>query len=1218
MFTKVLIANRGAIACRIIRTLKKLGVKSVAVYSEADLASLHVAQADEAVCIGPAPAAESYLRADKILEAARETGAQAIHPGYGFLSENADFAAACERAGVAFIGPSAEQMRAFGLKHRARELAERNGVPLLPGSGLLGGIEQARTEAARIGYPVMLKSTAGGGGIGMRLIQGAGELEEAYASVERLARANFKDAGIYLEKYVQQARHIEVQIFGDGRGKVIALGERDCSVQRRNQKVIEETPAPNLSEAVRTELLATSVRLAQAVGYRSAGTVEYVFDAATGEFYFLEVNTRLQVEHGVTEEVTGVDLVEWMVRCASGDLPPLDSLKPVAKGASIQVRLYAEDPGRNFQPCSGTLTAVDFPRNARVETWVERGNEVPPNYDPMIAKIIVHAADRRAALKKLSAALADTNIGGIETNLDYLRQIIVDPVFVAGKQTTRMLAGLQYRQFAIEVIEPGVQTSVQDWPGRLGYWDVGVPPSGPMDALALRLANRLLGNAQGAAGLECTAVGPTLKFHCDSVIAIAGAPVDASLDGRPFAMWASHKVKAGSVLKVGRIAGPGLRAYLAVAGGFDVPAYLGASATFTLGRFGGHSGRTLRVGDMLHPAAGKLPAAGTRLPKALLPGYTNHWQIAVLYGPHGAPDFFTEQGIGTFFATDWEVHYNSSRTGVRLIGPKPQWARPDGGEAGLHPSNIHDNAYAIGAIDFTGDMPVILGPDGPSLGGFVCPAVIVDCELWKMGQLKPGDKVRFVRVSQDWAGQMSAAADTAIETLKFPAVPVSSSHQPPATSHSPVLRRIPPIGVQPEVAYRQSGDRYLLVEYGPLVLDLNLRFRVHALMHWLQQRKVDGIVDLTPGIRSLQVHFDQRLGLKNLLELLAKAEKELAAIEDMKLPARIVHLPLSWDDAATRLAIEKYTQSVRKDAPWCPSNIEFIRRINGLDSIDDVHRIVFDASYLVLGLGDVYLGAPVATPMDPRHRLVTTKYNPARTWTPENAVGIGGAYLCVYGMEGPGGYQFVGRTLQMWNRYKQTDAFTEGKPWLLRFFDQIRFYPVSEQELLKIREDFPLGRYPLRIEETTFSLREYNGFLEKNAGSIAAFKSRQQAAFEAERERWKAAGQADYATEDSDAEAGADTRHELPANGRAVASQLAGNVWKIPVKPGDRVAEGDALVIVESMKMEFPVTAPCAGKVLQVFCQEGSQVAAGQDLIVLEAREGTGEGIRVLRDSGTR
>ncbi|HVY05497.1 MAG TPA: urea carboxylase [Burkholderiales bacterium] len=1195
MFTKVLIANRGAIACRIIRTLRKLGVKSVSIYSEADRASLHVAQADEAVCIGKSPAAESYLRADRILEVARASGAQAIHPGYGFLSENADFAEACEKRGIAFIGPTAKQMRAFGLKHRARELARESGVPLLPGSGLLSDIDHARSEAARIGYPVMLKSTAGGGGIGMRLIRGGDELAEAYASVDRLARANFKDAGIYLEKFVEQARHVEVQVFGNGRGGVIALGERDCSVQRRNQKVIEETPAPNLPDIVRTRLLDTAVRLAKSVSYRSAGTVEFVLDAATGEFYFLEVNTRLQVEHGVTEEVTGVDLVEWMVKCAAGELPPLDDLKPVAKGASIQVRLYAEDPARNFQPSSGVLTAVDFPKAARVETWVERGTEVPPYYDPMVAKVIVRAADRPAALKRLAAALADTRIGGIETNLDYLRQVVVEPTFVKGRQTTSMLSRLAYHPRALEVVEPGVQTSVQDWPGRLGYWDVGVPPSGPMDALALRLANRLLGNKQGAAALECTAVGPTLRFHADAVIALTGAAMDATLDGKPLRFWKAQSVKAGSILKIGRVTGAGLRSYLAIAGGFDVPDYLGSASTFSLGQFGGHAGRTLRVGDMLHFVGGNAKT-GVSLTKALLPRYSNHWDIAVLYGPHGAPDFFTDADIETFFATEWEVHYNSSRTGVRLIGPKPQWARPDGGEAGLHPSNIHDNAYAIGAIDFTGDMPVILGPDGPSLGGFVCPAVIADSELWKVGQLKPGDRIRFTRVNQEWAARMSIAADNAIDTLvppkTLPAFPFS-------LPSSPILRQVDAGAASPVVTYRQSGDRYLLVEYGPLVLDFNLRFRVHALMTWLQARSVPGIVDLTPGIRSVQVHFDRRLPLKKLLDLLAKAEKELASIEDMELPTRIVHLPLSWDDAATRLAIEKYTQSVRKDAPWCPSNIEFIRRINGLDSIDDVHRIVFDASYLVLGLGDVYLGAPVATPMDPRHRLVTTKYNPARTWTPENAVGIGGAYLCVYGMEGPGGYQFVGRTLQMWNRFRQTEAFTGGKPWLLRFFDQIRFYPVTERELLKIREDFPLGRHRLKIEKTNFSLREYNAFLRENAKSIAAFKQRQQSAFEAERERWRASGQAEYVGEPAHEDAV--TARELPANGRAVASQLAGNIWKIPVKPGDKVAEGDALVIVESMKMEFPVAAPFAGKVLQVFCREGTQVSAGQDLIVLEA-----------------
>jgi len=1197
MFKKVLIANRGAIACRIIRTLRTMGVKSVAVYSEADRHSLHVRLADEAVEIGPAPAAQSYLRGEKILEAAKASGAQAIHPGYGFLSENPGFAEDCAAAGIAFIGPSTEQMRAFGLKHTARDLAKHNKVPLLPGSGLLSDAGHAQAEAARISYPVMLKSTAGGGGIGMRLIWSSDELVDAFQSVERLARANFKEAGIFLEKYVEHARHIEVQILGDGKGNVVALGERDCSVQRRNQKVIEETPAPGLTDTQRSNLLATAVRLGEAVGYRSAGTVEFVYDTLSAEFYFLEVNTRLQVEHGVTEEVTGVDLVEWMVKEAAGELD-LAGFKAEPKGASMQVRLYAEDPGKDFQPAAGVLTEVVFSPDARIETWVERGSDVSPFYDPMVAKIIVKGSDRADALEKMQQVLAKTRIAGIETNLGYLEQIVRDSVFMEGRQTTRYLNAFHYRPATIDVIEPGVQSSIQDWPGRTGYWDVGVPPSGPMDALALRVANRLAGNAEGAAGFELTVAGPTLRFNCDSVIALAGADMAAELDGQPLANWAAHAVKAGSMLTLGAIKDMGCRAYLAVRGGLDVPDYLGSKATFTLGQFGGHAGRTLRVGDVLHVTVAHTLSDGSALPAALVPAYTHAWEIGVLYGPHGAPDFFTDADIDLFFATDWEVHYNSSRTGVRLIGPRPEWARKDGGEAGLHPSNIHDNAYAIGAVDFTGDMPVILGPDGPSLGGFVCPATIVQAELWKMGQLRPGDTVRFKRLSQAQAERMEAVQDAAIASLAAPAVPARVADAQALAE--PVLHRTPETDNPVAVVYRRAGDKYLLVEYGPLVLDLNLRFRVHALMTRLQADAVTGILDLTPGIRSLQVHYDSRvLPLTKLMDLLLAAEKTLPAIEDMQVPTRIVHIPLSWDDAATKLAIEKYMQSVRKDAPWCPSNIEFIRRINGLDSIEEVKRIVFEASYLVMGLGDVYLGAPVATPVDPRHRMVTTKYNPARTWTPENAVGIGGAYMCVYGMEGPGGYQFVGRTLQMWNRWRQTTNFTDGKPWLLRFFDQVRFFPVSAEELLTIREDFPLGRYQLKIEEATFSLREYNQFLSDNNDSIVAFKSQQQASFDAERERWRASGQANYASDLTVAEAAPDSELDLPENGRAIASPVAGNVWKVEVEDGVEVKQGDTLLVIESMKMEFSVMAPCDGRIHTVFCREGGQVSAGQDLLVL-------------------
>jgi urea carboxylase len=1216
-FTKVLIANRGVISRRITRTLQRLGIASVAVYSEADAGSIHVREADEAVLLGPPPVSESYLCVDKILAAAQQTDAQAIHPGYGFLSENADFAEACEQAGLAFIGPTPEQMRLFGLKHTARDIAERNGVPLLPGTGLLASAEAAASAAKEISYPVMLKSTAGGGGIGMRVCWRREELVEAFATVERLSRSNFKESGIFLEKFVARARHIEVQIFGDGKGRVLALGERDCSTQRRNQKVIEETPAPGLTEEQRARLFGAAIKLGQAVSYRSAGTVEFVFDADSGAFYFLEVNTRLQVEHGVTEEVTGVDLVEWMVRLAAGDASFFDTYSSAPRGHSIQVRIYAEDPHKNFQPSCGLLTEVAFHADSRCETWVEAGTEVTPFYDPMLAKIIVHAPDRAAAIAQLGTALAGTAFGGIECNLDYLRKVIATPEFLAGTITTRFLNDFAYAPNAVDVIEAGAQTTVQDHPGRVGFWAVGVPPSGPMDHLAHRLANRLLNNAESAATLEIVMTGPTLKFNTPIQIALTGANFQASLNGAPIQCWSAFAVNAGDVLKLHAVSGPGARAYLAVQGGFQVPRYLGSRATFTLGKFGGHGGRALRPGDVIplaEPAG--TGAADTSLPLELIPEYTDSWEIGVLYGPHGAPEFFTDEDIATFFETAWKIHYNSNPTGVRLIGPKPKWARPDGGEAGLHPSNIHDNAYAIGTIDFTGDMPIILGPDGPSLGGFVCPATIVQSELWKIGQLKPGDTVRFRRLSLAEANARELEQDRQIIGMEWPqkgtegrrgfskAAPsdaqVFSAPLAPFCGHQEdaIEAGIPATEESIAVCYRRAGDKYLLVEYGPLVLDLALRFRVHALMQWLEANHLPGILDLTPGIRSLQIHYDsRRLPMRELMETLRYAEKRLPATDEIEVPSRIVHLPLSWDDPATQLAIQKYMQSVRADAPWCPSNLEFIRRINGLASIDEVREIVFNASYLVLGLGDVYLGAPVATPLDPRHRLVTTKYNPARTWTPENAVGIGGAYMCIYGMEGPGGYQFVGRTVQCWNTWRTTKDFVAGKPWLLRFFDQVRFYPVSAEELLRHRADFLHGRFNVQIEETTFRMKEYQAFLDTNADSIAAFRQTQRAEFAAERERWAEAGQ--NVIESVPEPEAPSTEIELPPGGRIVAAHLPGSVWQVLVQEGDSVAEGDKLLILESMKMETAITAPASGTVHQLLCAQGRTVDPGQALLVL-------------------
>lgn len=1153
-----------------------MGVGSVAVYSDADRFTRPVLGADRAVRIGGNSAAQSYMSGDAILAACCETGATAVHPGYGFLSENADFAERLTAAGITFIGPRSEHIRAFGLKHSARALAQSAGVPLLPGSGLLGNVASALEQAALVGYPVIVKSTAGGGGIGMQVCRSPDELAAKFETVLRLGSANFGDGRTYLEKYVAQARHVEVQIFGDGCGRVLALGERDCSLQRRHQKVVEETPAPGLSPVTRRRLHAAAVTLGEAARYASAGTVEFIYDAVTEEFFFLEVNTRLQVEHGITELRYGIDLVEWMVRLAADDfaLPAASELKP--SGHAIEARIYAEDPSNDFRPSGGVLTGVRFADDARTDTWIESGTLVTPHYDPLLAKVMVRGATREAATTALTDALRSSAIWGIQTNLAYLSAVLADVPFCSGTMTTQTLGEFGFVSPTASVLLPGVQSSLQELPGRLGYWHVGVPPSGPMDDRSFRLANRLAGNAETTCALEMTLSGATLRFDCDATIALAGAHMSAFVDDVLVPYFTRVHVAAGSVLAIGAVTGPGNRAYLAVRGGFAAPLYLGSRATFALGRFGGHATGTLTTGDVLHLA----PAPPHRPVEPLGPGdipqLTREWEVGVVYGPHGAPDFFTQADIEALFSCHYEVHFNSARTGIRLIGPKPAWARRDGGEAGLHPSNIHDNAYAIGSLDFTGDVPIVLGPDGPSLGGFVCPAVVASDERWKLGQMRAGDSVRFHISAND--------------------APVRASLE----HASAIYARIDDAEVA--VTYRIAGDDNVLVEYGPMVLDIALRLRVHLLMAALDAQRPPGIIDVTPGIRSLQIHYEPRvLTRERLVAQLQAIERDLAAVDDVEIPTRTVHLPLSWNDDAAQLAMRKYQELVRPNAPWCPSNIEFIRRINGLGSVDDVYRTVFDAEYLVLGLGDVYLGAPVATPLDPRHRLVTTKYNPARTWTPENAVGIGGAYLCIYGMEGPGGYQLVGRTIQCWNSWRATACFPAGAPWLLRFFDRIRFFPVSGDELLAAREAFPHGRYPVRIEESAFRYREYRAFLEENDAAIVRFRQMQRAAFEAERRDWAARGLDTYVAQDSVQEA--EAAGNLPPGLQGVEAPVPGNVWKVLVTPGTTVKRGETLVILESMKMELEITALQPGIVVEVRCESGRPVAAGQTIVVLAASD---------------
>ena len=439
MFSKILIANRGEIACRVIKTARRLGIKTVAVYSDADRNARHVAMADEAVHIGSSPARDSYLVADKIIAAAQRTGAQAIHPGYGFLSENAGFAETCAKAGIVFIGPPPSAIHAMGSKSEAKKIMEKAKVPLVPG---YHGDDQSpdvlAREAQRIGYPVLIKASAGGGGKGMRVVEESAKFADALAGAKREAKASFGDDHVLVEKYLTRPRHIEIQVFADGHGNCLYLFERDCSIQRRHQKVIEEAPAPNMDPARRKAMGEAAVAAAKAIGYQGAGTVEFIANQ-DGTFYFMEMNTRLQVEHPVTEMITGQDLVEWQLVVAAGGRLPLTQDQLRIDGHAVEVRLYAEDPARNFLPSTGTLVHLRLPEEGpqvRVDTGVRQGDVVTPFYDPMIAKVIVHDRDRTSAMRRMTGLMGETEVVGVTTNAALLKALCSHPAFVGGEVDT--------------------------------------------------------------------------------------------------------------------------------------------------------------------------------------------------------------------------------------------------------------------------------------------------------------------------------------------------------------------------------------------------------------------------------------------------------------------------------------------------------------------------------------------------------------------------------------------------------------------------------------------------------------------------------------------------------------------------------------------------------------------------------------------------------------
>ena len=552
-------------------------------------------------------------------------------------------------------------------------------------------------------------------------------------------------------------------------------------------------------------------------------------------------------------------------------------------------------------------------------------------------------------------------------------------------------------------------------------------------------------------------------------------------------------------------------------------------------------------------------------------------------GPQAAPAYFTPADLDQFYRADWTVQSHANRTGIRLSGPKPAWSRPDGGEAGLHPSNLHDNPYSVGSLNVSGDTHFARSRR-PSLGGYRLPAHRHLGRPLETRQIRPGDTVRFAPVT-DARGRRAANRAPGV---RRPSEWRSDGGRLAVTEASQD---------RPSVAYLRGGDDNVLVEYGDMVLDLGLRMRVHALSAALSATTTSGIVDITPGVRSLHIHLDPDVfSPARLVGLLRELEQDLPGMHDLAVPSRTIQLPLSFDDPSIAEAISRYRSGVRDTAPWLPSNTEFIRRINGLDSVADVADTIFRAEYLVLGLGDVYLGAPLAVPLDPRHRLVTTKYNPARTWTPSDAVGIGGKYLCVYGMASPGGYQLIGRTIPIWSGYRQTGAFEAGKPWLFRFFDGISWDPVSPEQLAEARAEARAGRFHAEVGDATFVLADHLAFQADNAVHRRFQRP----------PKWgvpnripRLAGRGRVRPGRCPPPPPAALEHEVPDGATVIEAPMAGNVWRMQVEAGDRVEAGSTAVILEAMKLEMPVTTPVSGTVLHVLAGPGDAVTRGHRAAVV-------------------
>ncbi|KAF8063623.1 allophanate hydrolase subunit 2-domain-containing protein [Lyophyllum atratum] len=1259
---KLLIANRGEIAVRIIRTAKELGLSTIAIYTPSDTLSPHVSMADEAIAL-PADEsgknlgdneAKSYLAAASIVSICLANGVTLLHPGYGFLSENADFASRLIEAGITWLGPRPEVIRMMGLKHEARVAAAQAGVPVVPGSaGLLGTAADALKEAARIGFPVILKATAGGGGMGMVVCESEEDLQAQFLSTQQRSKNLFSADGLFIERYFSAARHIEIQVFGNGLGDVVHMNERECSVQRRHQKIIEESPSPFVESypGLKERMCDAAVNLCRTVKYSSAGTVEFLVDEATGDFYFLEMNTRIQVEHPVTEAIhPGLDLVKLMIkqgiaeRQATGPVNGLGTSEPEMQQATydtlrllgqdlyayaIEGRVYAENPSQGFMPSPGLLQCVELNSHRfdwlRIETWVSTGLLVTPFFDGLLAKIIVTGRSRAEAIARFEQALDMTKIYGPPNNMEYMKLIAGTQIFREGRATTNFLADFVFKPCAFTVISAGIESTVQDLPGRtLG---LGIPRAGPMDSLALSAGNILVDNPPTMEGLEIVilpSIGFELEFSVAAVIAVTGKKVTVKVNDATTDMWTKITIPQTGRLRLEvdpetETSDAGFRVYVCLRGGLpSVPPYLGSKST-SMG-LGGYQGRALLAGDQLslgscNPGA-KDDLSTSSLARALVPKYSSEWIVYVLPGPQDDEDFIASDGINAFYSTKWRVSFASNRLGIRLeSSEKIQWARANGGEGGSHPSNILDNGYASGSININGDTPVILTRDGPDMGGYVSLCTVASGDMWKLGQVQPGNTIQFRRISWRSCIRLNETAQNWIASVR-------SCLQDPSVQYDEETPWAVDIQDTPHSSIlHEAGDSAILVEFGTMNLDLDIRARIHAFQSILTTNIPVGLTLLAPCVRSIMCHFDPTIVTQaNFLLSLTAAQKTLpSSVTDMRFSGRKITFPIVLDDPWNQEALSRYMKTTRQKAVYLPSNIEYLARNNGLEGgAEEALKRLIGTDWLVLGVG-FYLGCPFLVPIDPRCRLIGQKMNPSRTFTPRGAIGIAGPVAAIYPVESPGGYQLYGRTLPTWQTWGKGVDFSPAKPWLLQPFDQIHFESVSANQYTELEKDFDAGLYAFKIEQMTFSMEEYTKFVDSISDEVMAFRSRQQICSSVEDEQER-----EYLRElDVEKKARIDslkseereqekirrllTRSPGFADPGSVTinASLFASVWRINVQPGDVIqAADDVLLILEAMKMEIPIRGGerNVGKTIKQLGKgvaEGASVSPGDVLFVL-------------------